>query len=65
MAGAAAITRFNDPETAVSAVAVPESVTLKVRLALPAQEAVGVPEMRPPAVIVRHEGRVPLFTLKV
>jgi hypothetical protein len=59
------MTRFSDPETAVSAVALPESVTLKVRLAVPAQAAFGVPEMRPAAVIFRHEGRVPLFTLKV
>jgi hypothetical protein len=51
---------------ALSAVAVPESVTLKVRLDVPTQEAVGAPEVVPaeeitPAeFIVRQAGRVPL-----
>ena len=50
---------------AESAVGVPESVTLKVRLAVPAQEATGVPERTPAAVSVRQLGSVPLLRVHV
>jgi hypothetical protein len=45
---------------AVRAVGLPESLTIKVRLEVPAQEAVGVPDMTPAEVIARHDGSVPL-----
>jgi hypothetical protein len=50
---------------ALSAVAVPESVTLNVRLVDPAQEAVGVPEITPAEFIVRQVGSVPLVRVHV
>jgi hypothetical protein len=65
MAGAAVMARLRAAEVAERGVAVPESVALKVRLVVPTQEAVGVPEMTPAELMLRQEGRVPLTTAKV
>jgi hypothetical protein len=60
IAGAALMVRPSAELVALSFVAVPESVTSKVRLDVPAQEAVGVPEITPAEFIVRQAGSVPL-----
>jgi hypothetical protein len=65
IAGAALMVRPSAALGALRAVAVPESVTLKVRLVVPAQEAFGVPEITPAEVIVRQAGNVPLVMLHV
>jgi hypothetical protein len=53
-------------EVADRGVAVPESVTLKARLvAVPTQEAVGVPEMTPAGFMVRQMGSVPLTMVQL
>ena len=49
----------------VSAVAVPESVILKVRLAVPTLAATGVPEITPAALMLMPVGSVPLVNVKV
>jgi hypothetical protein len=57
MAGAAAISRFNCV-LAVKAVALPESVMVKVGVAVPAQLAVTVPDSNPVVGLsVRHAGK--------
>jgi hypothetical protein len=68
MAGAAAIVRVIDELVAVRGVGVPESVTLRVTVKVPAQAALGVPVMVAPddeLVRVRQGGSVPLARLQV
>ena len=68
MAGAAAMIRVIDGPVAVRAVGVPESVTLRVMVKVPAQEEFGVPVIEAPDAEftrVRHVGSVPLAKLQV
>ncbi len=64
MDGAAVTERLN-AWVAVSAVAVPESVTLKVTFAVPAPAANGVPASTPAEERVSPAGNEPLLTLHV
>ena len=50
---------------AVRVLGVPESLTWKVMVEVPAQEATGVPERTPAEVRVRQLGSVPLVTVQV
>lgn len=64
MAGAA-VTAMLSCCVAVSAVALPESVTLKVTFAVPTPEAVGVPVIAPAEDRLKPAGSVPLLTAYV
>ena len=58
--------RLRATDVAERGVAAPESVALKVRLvAVPTQEAVGVPEMTPAEFMVRQAGSVPVTMVQV
>jgi hypothetical protein len=65
--GGAALTTRSKEAVAVRALGFPESVTLRLKAAVPAQEAISPLELeiKPAEVIVMQEGRVPLVSVHV